>query len=305
MQKTDVRLDILIAIGFIIFVITFFVGCSPAAKNNSIAQTSDSQSAKNEAVSNPMTVRSEDSTSIPKGPLIEIKENSPADTVKVFYERLRQNKYRDAIFLTNLRPAIEGLTDDELSELGVDFGFLARSIPENLPINGEIISGSNATVTVKMPDEDDEKITVQEIKLRREKDNWIVLVADEEGEKAAKKQRKNYFFEMRMKVHHEEAKTMLTRINKAQMVYRMKNNGRFTDLRTLVEKGYVPKDALGTITTGYKYDIALDEDNTLYTALATPAEYGKTGKLSFAYKITRDKQPELIAKDFGGKSIQN
>lgn len=304
MQKTDIRLDVMIAVGLIIFVLIFFAGCGTNARGETKSPTTDPSAAIKDS-SSKVTVRSANESGMPPGALIEIKQNSPADTVRVFYKRLREKKFRDAIALTNLRPAIEGLTDSELNELGVDFGFLAQSIPENLPINGEIVTGDKATVTVKMPNEDTEKIEVQEIKLRKEKENWVVLVADTDGEKRAEKEGNNYFFALRMDVHHEEAKAMLNRINKAQIIYSMKNGGKFTDLRTLVEKGYVPKDALGSITTGYKYDIALSEGNTLFTSLATPAEYGKTGKLSFAYRITRDKQPELIAKDAGGKSLQN
>ncbi len=304
MQKTDLRLDILIGIGLTIFILTFFIGCSTNAKSETKSTETTSEIKENDLTSK-TTAKSEDKNNVPQGAMIEIKENSPADTVKVFYERLRRKQFRDAIILSNLRPAVEGLTEDELNELGVDFEYLAQSVPENLPINGEVISGDKATVMVKLEDENDPTIKVQEVKLRRENDNWIVLVADEEGERRVKKEGKNYFFSLRMDVHHKEAKNMLTRINKAQMVYRMKNGGRFADLQTLVEKGYVPQDALGSITTGYKYDIALKENNMLYTALATPAEYGKTGKLSFAYKITRDKHPELIAKDLRGESLQN
>ncbi len=304
MHKSDIRLDILIAIGLFVFVVTFFLGCGGSSKTETSDSESVSATTKNDSITKP-SGESKETAEMPNGALIEIKENSAADTVKEFYARLRDKKFRDAINLTNLRPAIEGLTDAELEELGVDFGFLAQSVPENLPINGEIISGNDATVTVKMPDEDDASIKIQEIKLRKNRGHWIVLVADAEGEKRAKKEGNNYFFALRMDVHHEEAKAMLTRINKAQMVYRMKNDGRFADLRTLVEKGYVPKDALGAITTGYKYDVALAEGNTLYTALATPAEYGKTGKLSFAYKVTRDKQPMMIVKDVRGKTLHN
>lgn len=301
MQKTDLRLDVLIAIGLIIFVVTVFVGCgsqSPTAPSVSSVPDPSSPAASSAPSAAADSV-------MPAGPQIEIKRNSPADTVRVFYRRLREHKFRDAIALTNLRPAIEGLTDDELSELGVDFGFLAGSVPEHMPINGEIVSGDRATVTVKMPDEEDGQVEVQEIRLRRENDHWIVLVADEEGERRARREGNNYFFALRMDVHHEEARTMLARISKAQMVYQMQNGGRFGDLPTLVAKGFVPKDALGSLTTGYKYDVALKEDRTLYTALATPAKYGKTGKLSFAYRVTRDGQPELIARDLRGKRLDN
>src|SRR5215217_4397971 len=86
-----------------------------------------------------------------KGATIEIKPESPADTVRAFYKSLREKRFREAIFLTNLRPAIEGLTDTELKEFQVDFETLSVQVPEELQINGEIISGDSATVTARLP----------------------------------------------------------------------------------------------------------------------------------------------------------
>src|SRR5215203_1205320 len=60
------------------------------------------------------------------GATIDIKPNSPADTVRVFYGHLREKRFRDALFLTNLRPAIEGLTDSELKDFEVDFESIAK-----------------------------------------------------------------------------------------------------------------------------------------------------------------------------------
>ena len=239
-----------------------------------------------------------------KGSMIKIKKNSPADTVRVFYKRLREKKFRDAIMLTNLRPAIEGLTDAEMKDLGVDFGFLAKKVPENMPINGEIVTGNTATVTIKFPNEETKRIEDTEIKLRKEKGSWIVLVADAAGEKMAKKEGKNYFFALRMDVHHREAKAMLDRIGKAQMIYSMRNGGKFGTLDTLINKGFVPQDAKTAATTGYEYDVLLAKDQSTYTATATPAIYGRTGRLSFALKITKEKQPELIFKDIKGKQLK-
>ncbi|HSU24658.1 MAG TPA: hypothetical protein VLI65_01635, partial [Pyrinomonadaceae bacterium] len=96
-----------------------------------------------------------------KGATIEIERNSPADTVRVFYKYLREKKFRDAIFLTNLRPAIEGLTDSELKEFQVDFEAISAVVPAEIQINGEIVSGDSATVTAKLPGED-EKLELQE-----------------------------------------------------------------------------------------------------------------------------------------------
>ena len=239
----------------------------------------------------------------PDGPKIVIKKDSPADTVKVFYERLRENRFRDALVLTNLRPAVEGLSDKEVKELGVDFKDIAGQVPASMPINGEIITGNDATVTVKMPDKDG-KVIDNPIRLRKRGDVWEMLVVDEVGEKRVRKEGKNYFFALRMDVHHAEAKSMLDRIAKAQSVHSLQNKGKFSDLNGLVKKGYVPRDSLTAESTGYNYKISVSFDGYTYTAYATPAEYGKSGKMSYALKIRRGKEPYLVEKDLKGKSLE-
>ena len=82
-----------------------------------------------------------------RGASIQIDPGSPADTVRAFYSKLRDKKFREAIYLTNLRPAVEGLTDTELKDFDVDFEAISQQIPQVIEINGEIISGDNATVT--------------------------------------------------------------------------------------------------------------------------------------------------------------
>lgn len=296
-----------ITLTFLISLI-LILGASCSSKAPTESQSADQKTETASSSSQPKTVEEKKEIADKersKGAMIKIAENSPADTVRVFYKRLRAKQFRDAILLTNLRPAIEGLTDAEMTDLGVDFGFLAQKVPENMPINGEIVTGNTATVTVKFPNEETQKIEDTEIKLRKDKDNWIVLVADPVGEKMAKKEGKNYFFALRMDVHHKEAKAMLDRIGKAQMIYSMKNGGKFVKLDTLINKGFVPEDAKTAATTGYKYDVLLAQDQSTYTAVATPASYGKTGKFSFALKITKDKQPELIFKDIKGKALGN
>ena len=309
MSKNEVCLPSPLLFLSLVLLSIFIVGCGAKAET---AKQSEESSSKTDSVSSKTTdkidaekIALKAETERNKGALIKIKEDSPADTVRVFYKRLREKKFRDALMLTNLRPAIEGLTDDEMKDLGVDFGFLAQEVPDNIPINGEIVSGNMATVTVKLPDEETKRPIVQEIKLRKNSDSWIVLVADENGEKRAKKEGKNYFFALRMDVHHDEAKAMLDRIGKAQMIYSMKYGGKFTDLKTLITKGFVPQDAKESVTTGYNYDVILSSNKVAYTALATPATYGKTGKLSFALKITNEVQPQLISKDLRGKPLQN
>ncbi|MEZ5347232.1 MAG: hypothetical protein R2681_16925 [Pyrinomonadaceae bacterium] len=298
------RLDQFVSLFIIVLISISLSGCGASAESVAKSKASGSDASTQNSDRSEMSEAAKAEIERNKGAMIRIKENSAADTVRVFYKRLREKKFRDALMMTNLKPAIDGLTDSEMKDLGVDFGFLAQNVPDNMPINGEIVTGKTATVTVQLPNEETNKPEVQEIKLRMEDANWIILVADEEGEKAAKKEGRNYFFALRMDVHHKEAKAMLDRIGKAQMIYSMKNGGKFTDLNTLINSGFVPQDAGNAVSTGYNYNVSLGQNGATYSAYATPAEYGKTGKLSFALHITKDAQPELVSKDLNGKSFQ-
>lgn len=249
----------------------------------------------------PIIVNSETSSSKSK---IRIEPNSPADTVRAFYENLRERKFRDAMFLTNLRPAIEGLTDAELKELQVDFEPLAAQVPADVEINGEIISKQTATVTAKLPDNETSEIKLQEIKLKLKNNVWTILTVDEKAETEVKKEGKNYFFALRLKTHHEEAKAMLERVNKAQMVYAMQNGGLYADAPTLIGKGFLPKDISTADSTGYIYQIQVSFDRKKYTATATPAVYGKTGKLSFGFAADDKKTSRLKSQDTKGQEVK-
>lgn len=233
---------------------------------------------------------------------IAIAPDSPADTVRVFYKNLRDAKFRDALFLTNLRPAIEGLTDDELKDLQVDFAELASQIPAEININGEIISGDAATVTAKLPDNETDKLQLQQIRLRRDGAVWTILTVDEAAEKIIKREGKNYFFHLKIETHQAEAKDMLNRIAKAQMVYATQNNDSYGGMAALIEKGLLPADASSADSTGYNYTITLAPDGKKYTATAQPAIYGKTGKLTFSFEADGRRTSPLKSADTTEKS---
>lgn len=284
---------------FIILAALLITGCGSPESPSETAVTPQAETlaiAPAEQPANP---------AMPAGPAIQIKENSPADTVRAFYERLRNKQYVAAMKLTNLRPAVEGLTEAEMSDLGVDFSQLAENIPPQMPINGEIVSGEEASVTMKVPNEKDGKLETNEIRLRKEGDSWVMLVADPEGEKEVRREGKNYFFALRMDVHEAEAQAMLQRINKAEGIYALQNGGKFADIDTLVGKGYLPVDISSPESTGYKYNVALSFDKATYTAHAVPAVYGKSGRLSFACRIRKGEAPELVSKDVKGKMLKN
>lgn len=236
---------------------------------------------------------------------INIQPNSPADTVRVFYKNLREKRFREALFLTNLRPAIEGLTDAELKDLQVDFEALATKVPAEIEINGEIISGGKATVTAKLPNNETDQIELQEINLRRENDVWVILTVDESAESAIKKEGKNYFFTLKIETQQEEARKILEQIAKAQFVYSAQNGGIYADLPTLIERRLVSEELAKANSLGYIYNISLSSDKKKYTATAEPAVYGKTGKLSFRFEADGKKSPVLKSTDNKGKLPKN
>lgn len=292
-QIFHIRNSILVAF----FSVSLLSGCAvEAAKENPAGD-------KKTAASKTSSVPTELKNNEPK-PLIKIEANSPADTVRVFYKNLREKRFREAMFLTNLRPAIEGVTDAEMKDLQVDFEPLAAQIPADVEINGEIISKTDATVTAKLPDNETDELKIQEIKLRRENGVWIILTVDEQAEAEVKKEGKNYFFALRIKTHHEEAKAMLERVNKAQMVYATQTGGLYGDTAALIDKGFLPRDILTADTTGYNYQIQLSGDKKKYTASATPAVYGKTGKLSYWFETNGNRTSPIKNKDTKGQTLK-
>jgi hypothetical protein len=214
---------------------------------------------------------------------------------------LREKRFREALFLTNLRPAIESLTDNELKDFAVDFEAIAGLVPAEIEINGEIITGDQATVTVALPDEDGNK-EVRSIKLRKENENWVILTVDDAAAAKIKADGKNYFYNLRIETHEQEAREMLERISKAELAYSVQNGGLYADMNTLISAGLLPDDVRTSASTGYNYAITASSDKKQYFATATPADYGKSGKLSFLLRPTKGLS-QVTSKDTGGKPM--
>lgn len=274
-------------------------GCAVQASKNSPNEKTILKNASTSA-----EVKTDGTAENPKGAKIEIQPNSPADTVRVFYKNLRENRIREAMFLTNLRPAIEGLTDAELKEFQVDFAAVASQVPTEIEINGEIISNDKATVTAKLPDNETGKLELQQLELRKEDGYWIIMTVDAETEKDIRKEGKNYFYALRIETHHKEAKSMLNNIAKAQMVHALQNKGQFADFQTLIEGGLLTADVLSGDSTGYDYVLRVSDDKKQYYVSATPVSYGKTGKLSFLAEYDGKTKIRLDQKDKGGQPLK-
>jgi hypothetical protein len=74
---------------------------------------------------------------------------------------------------------------------------------------------------------------------------------------------------------------MLTRISLSQVVYAQGHNGQFANMAELIAGGLVPKDIEGPETTGYRFHVVRATDGKSWYATAEPAQYGRTGRLSF------------------------
>jgi hypothetical protein len=272
---------------------TFGFSCSVAEPKTSANITS------NAAISSAPAANAAE----PKGATIPIDPDGPADTVRAFYKKLREKKFREAIFLTNLRPAVEGLTDTELKEFAIDFETIAGTVPAEIEINGEIITGDKATVTANLPNEDGDTNEVQAISLKRENGVWVIQTADEEAAAKIRKEGKNYFYNLRIETHEEEARKMLERISKAELAYSLQNGGLFAAFDTLISGGLLPDDVRTSESTGYNYVLSLSSDKRSYSATATPAVYGKSGRLSFLLQQDAKGISRVTSKDLGGKPM--
>lgn len=265
------------------------------------AESKDAVPAPNSAASNSAAEK----PAAPRGATIEIEAGGPADTVRSFYKLLREKKFRDALFLTNLRPAIESLNETELKDFSLDFEAIAGSIPTEIEINGEIVSGDNATVTANLPDPDDDtKFKLQKIELKKIEGVWIIQTADPVAEERIRKEGKNYFYNLRIETHEEEAKIMLERIAKAQVAYSIQHDNTVTDLNGLITAGLLPPDVTSSASTGYNYALTISENKRRYTATATPAEYGRSGKQSFILEIDKGGLPHVRGRDNNGKPLE-
>jgi hypothetical protein len=223
-------------------------------------------------------------------------ERSPSDTVREFYKALREKRFREAFNMSIYKPAIDDLKPNEFEDLRPDFEKVAGTITA-VEITGEQISGAEAAVFVKMPREGDpSKSDTEPISLIRVEGQWII--GDKENQAVVKQAGKQFFFNARIDTHHNEVQAMLVRINLAQLAYAQQHPGLFADMPTLISAGLLPKDLEGHDSTGYRFHIALAKDSKTFTVGAEPAQYGRTGRLSFFMD-----HEGVRSSDVGGKPL--
>jgi hypothetical protein len=217
----------------------------------------------------------------------------------MFYQLMREKKFREAFELSIYRPAIDSLSPQEFEDLRPDFEKMALAVSEKIPakidVTGEQISGDVATVFVKVLDADG-KEKVEPATLMKLDNNWII--GDKENLELVKKVGKQFFFEARINAHHADVQDMMTRISLAQVLYSQSHNGQFGNAAELIAAGVVPKDIEGVESTGYKFQINRAADGKSWYATAEPAQYGRTGRLSFYLDATG-----VRSGDNGGKPL--
>lgn len=220
---------------------------------------------------------------------------TPTETVREFYRRMRESKFNEAFALTIYKPAIEGLSADEMAELRPDFERMAAAIPEQIEISGEQVSGDTSTVFVRIPD-GGKDAQAEPVTLIREAGIWIV--GDRENQNIVKKAGRQFFFEARIQTHHNEVQAILQRISIAQLAYASQHNNVYTDLPGLIAAGLISKDIEATDIIGYRFHLTLAKDGKSWTAGAEPVRYGRTGRFSFYLDSTG-----IRSADQGGKPL--
>ena len=226
-------------------------------------------------------------------------QRTPTETVRQFFKLLREKKYRDAFAISIYRQASEPLSAAEFEDFRTDFDRLAIAItekhPANIDITGEQISGDEATVFMKVLDADGmEKI--EPTSVIKVENVWIV--GDKENLDLVKKQGKKFFYEARINAHHNDVQDMMTRISLAQVFYAQGHNGLFGNTAELIAAGAIPKDIEGVETTGYRFQIVRSADGKSWYATAEPAQYERTGRLSFYLDASG-----VRSADTGGKPL--
>lgn len=229
------------------------------------------------------------------------QQRSPSDTVREFYKAMREKRFRDAWALSIYQPAVEGLSQQEYDELLPEFEKTAiavtEKVPANLQITNEVVSGDTAVVMMKVLDAD-EKEKLEQATLIKTVDGWIL--GDAESQAMVKKAGKKFFFNARIDAHHNEVQDMLTRISLAQVVHSQQHGGLFGDMAALISAGLIPKDLETPESTGYRFRITTSPDRKTWAASAEPAEYGRSGKLSFYLDPTG-----VRSADVGGKALSS
>ncbi len=229
--------------------------------------------------------------------LVAQNQRTPSDVVREFYKAMREHRFKEAWALTIYKPAVDGLTAEEMEDLRPDFEEKAAAIPDPVEISGEQISGDMATVFVKVPISDSTpQSTSQPVTLIKSGGAWII--GDEANQAIVKKAGRRFFLDALIIQHHSDIEDLLKRVIAVQVVY-AQQHATFGDLAALIGAGLVPTAAGDPKELGYNFRITVGKDGKTYVAGAEPTRYGHTGKLSY----WMDQTGTIKSADNGGKPM--
>jgi hypothetical protein len=221
---------------------------------------------------------------------------TPSDVVRDFYKAMREHRFKDAWSMSIYKPAVEGLTADEMEDLRPLFEQQAAPIPEQLQIDSEKISGNTAQVFVRLPPSDSSpQVTSKPVDLIKSGANWIIGTPTEQ--ETVKKAGGRYFLDALIDLNQDNISDVLKRLIGMEAAYAQANNGAFGELKALVAAGLMSDDMLDPKLSGYTFHLTIN--GKTYIAAAEPTHYGRTGKLSY----WMDQTGAIKSADNGGKPL--
>ncbi len=194
------------------------------------------------------------------------------------------------------KPAVDGLSADEMEDLRPFFESQAAPIPEQLQIDGEKITGNTAQVFVHLPPSDSSpQLTSKPVDLIKSGSGWII--GTESEDLTVKKAGSRYFIDALIDLNQDNMTDVLKRLIGMEAAYAQAKNGVYGELKALVAAGLMSDDMLDPKTSGYNFRLTIN--GKAYVATAEPFHYGRTGKLSF----WMDQTGAIKSADNGGKPL--
>lgn len=232
------------------------------------------------------------------GVAVRAQQRSPSDVVREFYKAMREHRFKEAWAMTIYKPAVDGLTAEEMEDLRPGFEEQAAEIPEQVEITGEQITGNLAIIFIKVPNPADiTQLTSKPLTLISSGGAWII--GNEADAAVVKKAGRRYFLDALIDGNQEAMEDLLKRLVAVQIAYSQEHNGSFGDLKALIAASLMPKELENIESTGYRFHITLGAEGKSYAAGAEPARYNHTGKLSY----WMDQTGAIKSADNGGKPL--
>ncbi len=225
-------------------------------------------------------------------------QRGPSDVVREFYKAMREHRFKEAWALTIYKPAVEGLSAEEMEDLRPDFEQKAAAVPDQIEITGERIQGNIATVFVKVPvTESTPQITSEPVNLISSGNGWIIGTEADQAE--VKKKGRRFFLDALIEEHESDIEDLFKRLLVVQLVYAQEHKGVLANLQDLIAANLIAKESGDPKAIGYTVRITITPDGKGYIATAEPTRYGHSGKLSF----WMDHTGNIKKADNGGKPI--